>query len=110
MARKQGTYREVHESTTANLVILAAEVYGRCSPDVPRLLRGLAFHKANSAPLALRRSVALAWHSRWWSMISVALAWGVAGCVTLDTDGYEFRPLRASRPPLEEVTPLADFV
>ena len=101
VARKIAHYPEVASSGVASFAVLVAEVYGRCSDDVLRLLRELAFHRAAAAPALLRRSVALAWYNRWWSVVACALGRGVAGCYSHDQSAHEFRQQHVVPPTLD---------
>ena len=56
----------------ARLVVLTCKVGGRWSQAALDTLRQLSLCKSREAPRLLQRSVALAWHQRWLSFLSVA--------------------------------------
>jgi hypothetical protein len=102
-SRKRRTYRELANSRTAKLMVLASEVGGRWGQDSLQLVCRLAAQKARSAPRLLRRSAELAWSNRWWGLLSVASQDTLAA--TLSRDGFLALggPARVDDPDLGEV-------
>ena len=58
--------------------------------------------RTQAAPPLLRQAAALAYHRRWWSLLSVALQHTVATCL-LDNPGMGCVPGAGPAPPLAEV-------
>ena len=65
-------------SGLCSLVTLAFETGGRWNDEAIDLVDRLALYKAQQAPQALRRSVQLAYVSRWSAMVSVAVQDAIA--------------------------------
>ena len=70
--RHEDRYPELLDGHRARLVVLACEVGGRWSQTALDTLRQLSWCKSREASRLLQRSVALAWHQRWLSFLSVA--------------------------------------
>ena len=71
--RKTNTYREAAQAEgKVKLETLACEIGGRWSDNCIKWVAHLAKYKASSELPHLRRASEFAWHSRWWSILSVA--------------------------------------
>ena len=89
--RKHATYPELSHSNRGRLIVFGCETGGRWMPQALKFVTQLAKAKARMAPPLLRRSVAQAWHSRWWSMLSVVTQTCFAqSLVDEETDGMHF--------------------
>ena len=77
-ADKETKYWELLGSNEAHLVVLACEVGGRWSAEATAMVRDLVAARVREAVPLLRRSAALAWHRRWWSILSCAAQRSVA--------------------------------
>ena len=69
---KEDTYHELLSCHEAHLVVLASEVGGRWNGEACSVVRELVQARSREAVPLLRRSAALAWHRRWWSLLSCA--------------------------------------
>ena len=77
------------------LETLACEIGGRWSENCIKWVAYLAKYKASSELPHLRRASEFAWHSRWWSILSVAAQRAlVLSLIEVDSDA---------------IKPLADF-
>ena len=71
--RKNSTYREAQQNAgQVKLQTLACEVGGRWHSDCITWVGRLAKMKASAELPHLQRAAEFAWHSRWWSLLSVA--------------------------------------
>ena len=75
---KLATYHDLAASNRCAFLVLAAGTGGRWSDDLVRLIRELANFRAESESELLRNSVRLAYHRRWWSLLSTALHLSIA--------------------------------
>ena len=94
--RKTNTYREAAQAAgRIVLETLACEIGGRWSDTCIKRVGMLAKYKARNEPPHLKRAVEFAWHSRWWSLLSVAAQRAFAlSLIEVDCDA---------------IKPLADF-
>ena len=94
--RKTNTYREAAQAEgKVKLETLACEIGGRWSDNCIKWVAHLAKYKASSELPHLRRASEFAWHSRWWSILSVAAQRAlVLSLIEVDSDA---------------IKPLADF-
>ena len=76
--QKAAKYGDVCQSGLCKLVTLACETGGRWNYEAIELVDRLAVYKAKDAPPALRRSVQLAYVSRWSAMVGVAVQDAIA--------------------------------
>ena len=71
---KEATYPElVGTNRYGKLTVLACEMGGRWHHTACRAVSRLVEHKTQSVPPLLRRAARLAYHRRWWSLLSTAL-------------------------------------
>ena len=96
---KASTYPELVSSTRCKFLVLAGEVGGRWSATTCHLIRDLAAAKSQEAAPRLRKSAALAWEIRWWSMISVATRNALAATL-VDDAPHMLHAWEGSAPPL----------
>ena len=104
--RKTNTYREAaQQEGKVQLETLACEIGGRWSDNCIKWVAKLAKYKASSELPHLRRASEYAWHSRWWSLLSVAAQRAFAlSLIEVDCDAI--KPLADFEPKLGEI--LAD--
>ena len=76
--RKRRTYPELCGTRAQRLRVLASEIGGRWSDDCIDLMKLLVQVRARRAPRFLRRSAAVAWKRRWWSILSIAVQTSLA--------------------------------
>jgi len=98
-------YPDVEASPSAKLLSTGVETYGRWSEDSLSLVRQLAKAKSRRVPELLRASARHAFHSRWWSLLSVAVQRAVATAI-LRPSGADLLTAEAE---LADV-PLADIL
>ena len=79
--QKHDTYPELVASDRARFVVLACEEGGRWGPDVFEVVKDLV--KLKVAPLhpLLRRSAALAYTRRWWSILAMDAQTAAIDCI-----------------------------
>ena len=63
-------YPDVELSSSAMLLCLGVETYGRWSSHCLTLVRQLAQHKANNCPDYLQKPIQYACFARWWNLLS----------------------------------------
>ena len=104
--QKHNTYPELVASDRARFVVLACEEGGRWGPDVFEVVKDLV--KLKVAPLhpLLRRSAALAYTRRWWSILAMGAQTAAIDCI-LGKDPQVWVP--QSAPPLASVLAWADI-
>ena len=104
--QKHNTYPELVASDRACFVVLACEEGGRWGPDVFEVVKDLV--KLKVAPLhpLLRRSAALAYTRRWWSILAMGAQTAAIDCI-LGKDPQVWVPQGA--PPLASVLAWADI-
>ncbi len=104
--RKNSTYREAQESEgQVKLQTLACEVGGRWHSDCVDWVGRLAKMKASAELPHLQRAAEFAWHSRWWSLLSVAAQRAFALSL-IEVDCEAIKPLADYEPKVGAV--LAD--
>ena len=84
------------------LTVLACETGGRWHATARGVVSRLIHTRTHSVPPFLRRAAALAYHRRWWGMLSVALQHTVTTCL-LDDPGLAATPGAGPEPPLADV-------
>ena len=72
-ATRNVDYPDIHASPHATLLSLSVETFGRWGNDSIELIRQLARAKTNNLPDVLKHATQAAYHSRWWSLLSVGL-------------------------------------
>ena len=82
--------------------MLACETGGRWRATARNTVKRLVATRTQAVPPILRRAAALAYHRRWWSLLSVALQRTVATSL-LDHPGLGCAPGAGPEPPLAEV-------
>ena len=104
--QKHNTYPELVASDRARFVVLACEEGGRWGPDVFEVVKDLV--KLKVAPLhpLLRRSAALAYTRRWWSILAMGAQTAAIDCI-FGKDPQVWVP--QSAPPLASVLAWADI-
>ncbi len=104
--RKNSTYREAQQNAgQVKLETLACEVGGRWNESCITWVGRLAKWKASAELPHLRRASEFAWHSRWWSILSVAAQRAFAlSLIEVDCDAI--KPIADFEPKLGAV--LAD--
>ena len=104
--QKHRDYPELVASDRARYVVLACEEGGRWGPDVFEVVKDLV--KLKVAPLhpLLRRSAALAYTRRWWSILAMGAQTAAIDCI-LGKDPQVWVPQGA--PPLASVLAWADI-
>ena len=104
--RKANTYREAAQAAgRIVLVTLACEIGGRWSDTCIKWVGMLAKYKAHNEPPHLKRAVEFAWHSRWWSLLSVAAQRAFALSL-IEVDSDAIKPLADFEPRVGDI--LAD--
>ena len=104
--RKTNTYREAAQAAgRIVLVTLACEIGGRWSDTCIKWVGMLAKYKAHNEPPHLKRAVEFAWHSRWWSLLSVAAQRAFALSL-IEVDSDAIKPLADFEPRVGDI--LAD--
>ena len=78
---REDDYPDVEASPHAALLCLGVETYGRWSNHCLTLVRQLAKAKARNITQDMRRPLELAFHRRWWSLLSVAVQRAVAEAI-----------------------------
>ncbi len=107
-ADKRRQYADVATSPRCSFQVLASEIGGRFAPECDWLVRELCRDRVARVPLVIRRSLRLAWHRRWWGILSIAVQGAVAfsvGCTALpglDRDAPDASEVLVARgePPL----------
>ena len=74
-------YPELAASDRVRFLVLACEEGGRWSPDVYRVVKDLVYIKTAPLNSPLRRSAALAYMKRWWSILSVGAQTAAIDCI-----------------------------
>jgi len=104
--RKTNKYREAAEAEgKVKLETLACEIGGRWSENCIKWVAHLAKYKASSELPHLRRASEFAWHSRWWSILSVAAQRALVLSLT-EVDSDAIKPLADFEPRVGDI--LAD--
>ena len=104
--RKISTYREAaQDAGQVKLETLACEIGGRWSTNCVKWVGMLAKHKASSDLPHLKRASEFAWHSRWWSLLSVAAQRALALSLT-EVQSEAIKPYAGFEPRVGEI--LAD--
>ena len=104
-AQKHDKYPELVASDRLHYVVLACEEGGRWGPDVFAVMRDLVRLKVAPLHPLLRRSAALAYTRRWWSILAMGAQSAAIDCV-LGQDPQVWLPEPA--PPLASVLAWAD--
>ena len=100
---KEDTYPELAEANPyGDLTVLACETGGRWHTTARAVMARLIHSRTQSVPPILRRAAALAYHRRWWSLLSVALQHTVTTCL-MDNPGLAAAPGAGPEPPLADV-------
>ena len=99
-------YSDLATSPQLVYLVLAVEEGGRWGPDQFKLVRDLVHLKVAPIHKLLRRSTALAYTRRWWSILSIGAQTVAADCI-LGQDSPVPCPQTAL--PFESVLPLADI-
>ena len=68
---KEIDYPDIENDSSAQLLCLGVETYGRWNHHCITLMRQLASYKANNAPDYLKNSVKAIYFARWWNLLSV---------------------------------------
>ena len=102
---KTRKYRELVASDRVHYVVLACEEGGRWGPDVFDVVRDLVRLKVAPLHPLLRRSAALAYTRRWWSILAMGAQSAAIDCV-FGRDPQVWLPHAA--PPLASVLAWAD--
>ena len=105
-AQKFNKYPELVASDRVHFVVLACEEGGRWGPDVFAVMRDLVRLKVAPLHPLLRRSAALAYTRRWWSILAMGAQSAAIDCV-LGQDPQVWLPQTA--PPLASVLAWADI-
>ena len=104
--RKNNTYREAAQAEgKVQLETLACEIGGRWSTNCIKWVGSLAKYKASSELPHLQRASEFAWHSRWWSILSIAAQRALALSLT-EVDSEAIKPFVGFEPKVGEI--LAD--
>ena len=104
--RKNSTHREAQQNAgQVKFQTLACEVGGRWHSDCITWVGSLAKMKASAELPHLRRAAEFAWHSRWWSLLSVAAQRAFALSL-IEVDCEAIKPLADFEPKVGAV--LAD--
>ena len=100
---KEATYPELAvPNPYGDLKVLACETGGRWHETARGMVARLVQTKTQTVPPLLRRAAALAYHRRWWSLLSVALQHTVAVSL-LDRPGMGCAPGAGPAPSLGDV-------
>ena len=105
-ANKRTQYLELVVSQTVEFLVLACEEGGRWGPDVFRLVRDLVALKVAPLHPLLRRSCALAYTRRWWSILAMGAQTAAVDCI-LNQDSPI--PVPDGAPPLADIFHWADI-
>ena len=105
-ANKHTQYLELVVSQTVEFLVLACEEGGRWGPDVFRLVRDLVALKVALIHPLLRRSCALAYTRRWWSILAMGAQTAAVDCI-LNQDSPI--PVPDGAPPLADIFHWADI-
>ena len=73
IATRNDDYPDIHAAPHAALLSLSVETFGRWGKDSIELIKQLARAKTNNLPDVLKHATQAAYHSRWWSLLSVGL-------------------------------------
>ena len=104
--RKTNAYREAAQAAgKVMLETFACEIGGRWSENCIKWVAHLAKYKASSELPHLQRASEFAWHSRWWSILSVAAQRALALSL-IEVDSDAIKPLADFEPRVGEI--LAD--
>ena len=104
--QKFDKYPELVASGRIRYVVLACEEGGRWGPDVFEVVRDLVRLKVAPLHPLLRRSAALAYTRRWWSILAVGAQSAVVDCI-FGRDPQVWVP--HGEPPLASVLADADI-
>ena len=105
-AQKHNDYPELVASDRVHFVVLACEEGGRWGPDVFAVMRDLVRLKVAGLHPLLRRSAALAYTRRWWSILAMGAQSAAIDCI-LGKDPQVWAPQGA--PSLASVLADADI-
>ena len=104
--QKLRQYPELYASDRLRYIVLACEEGGRWGPDVFRLVDDLVRLKVAPLHPLLRRSAALAYTRRWWSILAMGAQSAAIDCVF----GQDPQPcIPEDEPPLASVLAWADI-
>ena len=106
IANKHAQYPELVVSQTVEFLVLACEEGGRWGPDVFHLVRDLVALKVAPLHPLLRRSCALAYTRRWWSILAMGAQTAAVDCI-LNQDSPI--PVPKGAPPLADIFHWADI-
>ena len=104
--QKHNDYPELVASDRVHFVVLACEEGGRWGPDVFEVMRDLVRLKVAPLHPLLRRSAALAYTRRWWSILAMGAQCAAIDCI-LGQDPQVWIP--HGEPPLATVLAQADI-
>ena len=104
--QKHDKYPELVASDRVHYVVLACEEGGRWGPDVFAVVRDLVNLKVAPIHPLLRRSAALAYTRRWWSILAMGAQSAAIDCI-LGQDPQVWAP--QGSPPLGQVLADADI-
>ena len=104
--RKHDHYPELVTSDRVHFVVLACEEGGRWGPDVFAVVNDLVRLKVAPVHPLLRRSAALAYTRRWWSILAMGAQTAAIDCI-FGKDPQVWIPHTA--PPLASVLAWADI-
>ena len=104
--QKHDKYPELVASDRVHYVVLACEEGGRWGPDVFAVVRDLVNLKVAPIHPLLRRSAALAYTRRWWSILAMGAQSAAIDCI-LGQDPQVWTP--HGEPPLATVLAQADI-
>ena len=79
--QKHRDYPELEESDRVRFVVLACEEGGRWGPDVHEVISDLVRLKVAPLHPLLRRSAALAYTRRWWSILAMGAQSAAVDCI-----------------------------
>ena len=86
-------------------LVLASEIGGRCSPECHDFLSQMLREKVRSQPGPLRNTMKLAFHPRWYEILSIA----IQRAVTSNLIGEQWQlPTVFPMPGIEEILSAAD--
>ena len=104
--QKHDKYPELVASDRVHFVVLACEEGGRWGPDVFAVISDLVKSKVAPLHTLLRRSAALAYTRRWWSILAMGAQSAAIDCI-LGHDPQVWVP--QGSPPLATVLAQADI-
>ena len=97
-------YPDIEAASSAVLLSLGCETYGRWSSHSLNLIRQLCQYRAKNAPIYLQNSLRVSMFARWWGLLSIGVQ-TLVGETILKLEGYDLQEAadNTSLAPIEDL-------